>query len=214
MDGTARNSNCQSTFIEGFDDYWENTTLWRARNIDENGRALGYAETGYDYPNQRINIVRRHWLIIHFPINLKEEAEGCDFFFGAAALPGKANYYRNGPIALEDTTDQYGGYDVCNGKAGETLKWLEVPMQGTVHLLVRAATMLSGRRLHFVIDDVKHPAVTLPKTGGGQIWTTVDMGTYMFADNSYHTVSLVWDTDGVSVNWWQVQTPGKNPSND
>ena len=27
--------------MEGFDDYWENTTLWRARNLDENGKVLG-----------------------------------------------------------------------------------------------------------------------------------------------------------------------------
>ena len=60
--------------------------------------------------------------------------------------------------------------------------------------------------MHFVIDGVKYPAVAIPKTGGGQTWATVDMGAYFFAFNSYHTVSLVWDTGGVSVNWWQVRT--------
>lgn len=204
LDGTI-GSGCVSTFIEGFDDYWENTTLWRARNLDENGKPLGYAQTDYDYPNQRINLVRRH-SNNSFPLTLKEEAEGCDTFSGAVSLPGKPDYYRNGKIAIEDTTDKYGGYDVCDGQAGETLQWQEVPIEGTVHLLVRAATVLKGRKMHFVIDGVKYRSVAIPNTGGGQTWTTVDMGAYTFAFNSYHTVSLVCDTNDTSVNWWQVQT--------
>ena len=48
--------------------------------------------------------------------------------------------------------------------------------------------------------------MTVPKTGGGQNWTTVDMGLFKFPYDSTHAVSLVWDTAGVSVNWWQVQT--------
>ena len=136
----------------------------------------------------------------------KEEAEGCDDFSGAASLPGKPNFFRNGPIAIEDTIDTYGGYDVCNGRVGETLRWQEVPIQGKVHLLVRVATPAAKGRLHFVIDGAVHPSVRLPKTGGPQRWATVDIGAYRFAPHSYHTVSLVWDTPGVSVNWWQVQT--------
>ena len=205
LTGTAGNEKCISTFIEGFDDYWENTTLWRARNLDENGKPLSYAQTFYDYPNQRINQVRR-FSSHPFPVDLKEEAEGCDDFSGAAPIPGKPNFYRNGPIAIEDTTDTYGGYDVCNGRVGETLRWQEVPIQGKVHLLVRVATPAAKGRLHFVIDGAVHPSISLPKTGGHQLWATVDMGAYRLAPHSYHTVSLVWDTPGVSVNWWQVQT--------
>lgn len=205
LSGTVGDGKCVTTFIEGFDDYWENTTLWRARNLDENGNPLGYAQTYNDYPNQRINLVRRHSNNA-FPVNLLEEAEGCDLFSGAAVLPGRRNFYRNGSIAIEDTTDTHGGYDVCDGQAGESLRWQEVPIEGTVHLLVRAATAAAGRKMHFVIDGVTYPAVKIPKTGGEQIWTTVDMGTYSFGHNTYHTLSLVWDTSGINVNWWRVQT--------
>jgi hypothetical protein len=201
--GTIGNPQCLSTFLEGFDDYWENATLWRARNLDTSGKPLGYAETGYDYPNQRINLVRRY-SNNPFPKDLKEEAESCDSFSGAVPNPNQPNFYRNGSIAIEDTTDVYGGYDVCRTQAGEKLTWQEVPLEGTVHLLVRAASA-SGGRLHFVIDGVRHPAVRVSKTGGGQIWATIDLGAYTFAPRTYHTISLVWDTPGVSVNWWQVQ---------
>ncbi len=201
---TAGNPQCVSTFVEGFDDYWENATCWRARNLDEDGHSLGYAQTGYDYPNQRINILRRHSRR-PFPADLKEEAENCDSFAGAAAFPGRPNLYRNGSIAVEDTTDKYGGWDVCRTQAGETLTWQEVPLEGTVHLVVRAATTAAGGKLHFVIDGKPRPAVSIPSTGGRQSWRTVDMGAYVFTHGSYHTVSLVWDTPGVSLNWWQVQ---------
>jgi len=204
LDGTV-GAGSAATFIEGFDDYWENTTLWRARNLDQDGRALGYAQTYYDYPNQRINLVRRHSNNA-FPVNLKEEAEGCDSFSGALALPGRPDFYRNGPIAIEDTTYRYGGYDVCHGQAGETLQWQEVPLEGTLHLLVRVATASTGGKMHFVIDGVKHRPVNVPKTGGAQTWATVDAGAYTFACDSYHTVALVSDTPGISVNWWQTRT--------
>ena len=205
LNATIGNGACVSTFIEGFDDYWENTTLWRARDLAPDGAALGYAQTYYDYPNQRINLVRRHSNNA-FPLDLKEEAEGCDSFSGAVPLPGKPNYYRNGNIAIEDTADLDGGYDVCLGQAGETLRWREVPIEGKVRLQVRAASVTSGGKMHFVIDGISHPAVSIPKTGGRQTWATVDMGIYSFAYNSTHDVSLVWNTGGVSVNWWQVKT--------
>lgn len=198
-------SGCTSTFIEGCDDYWENTTFWRARNLDPSGSPLGYAQTYYDYPNQRINLVRRY-SNNPFPMFFQAEAEGCDSFSGATPLPHKTNNYRNGSIAIEDTTDKYGGYDVCNGQAGEALRWQEVPMEGTVRLLVRVAAGSAGRRLHFVIDGLARSSVKIPNTGGNQSWATVDMGKYIFAYHSYHSVSLVWDTPGVSVNWWQMQT--------
>ncbi len=195
---------CTLTFIEGFDDYWENATLWRTRNTDERGQPLGYAQTGYDYPNQRINLVRRY-SNDPFPVTLREEADGCDSFSGAAASGGPRRY-RNGPIATEDTSDTGGGDDVCDAQAGETLQWRDVPLEGTAHLKVRAATASKGRRMHFVIDGVRYPSVNIPNTGGGRTWATVDMGVYHFPHDSDHDVSLVWDTGDVNIHWWQVQT--------
>ncbi len=208
--GTTGNSQCVCTFVEGFDDYRENTTLRRARNIGPDGSALGYAQTGYDYPNQCLNLLRRYSRN-PFPPNLKEEAEGCDTFAGARLARGKPNGYRNRLIAIEDTADIGGGYDVCDSQAGETLGWREVPIEGTVHLLVRLATVTSGGKLHFVVDGKAHAPVAVPKTGGGQQWATVDAGAFAFAHQSYHAVSLVCDTPGISLNWWQVRTlPGPN----
>lgn len=202
---TAGTGKCAATFIEGFDDYWENTTLWRARNLTPQGQPLGYAQTRYDYPNQRINIVRR-FSNNPFPINLKEDAAGCDTFSGGVPLPGKPNFYRNGSIAIEDCKDAQSGYDVCDTQPGETLTWREVPIQGTVHLQVRVATTQPHRRLHVVLDGKPALAVTLPMTSGKPQWQAVDLGQFTFPYRSTHTVTLVCDTGGVNIAWWRVRT--------
>ena len=201
--GTVGSGRCASTFVEGFDDYWENATVWRARNLDEGGRPLGYAETGYDYPNQRINIVRRYSRN-PFPALLKEEAESCDTFSGAAADPSKPNFYRNGPVAIEDATDTGGGWDVCRAQAGETLTWQDVPLEGMpgIFKLARHRRQAAGCTLSWMAG--RTPPFVSPKLPGrhGQQWISAHTRSPY---GSTHTVSLVWDTPGVRVNWWQAK---------
>lgn len=55
--------------------------------------------------------------------------------------------------------------------------------------------------MHCVVDGTARPAVPVPKTGGGQAWTTVSLGVYTVPRSSTHAVSLVWDTPGISVNY-------------
>ena len=109
-----------------------------------------------------------------------------------------------------------GGYDVCQGQAGETLTWREVPMEGTVQLQVRVATVAADDRMHFVIDGVAHAPFALPETRGGQKWATVEAGEWTLAPRSEHTVVLVMDTGGISINWWGARKllPQKSPTAD
>jgi hypothetical protein len=192
------------TLVEGFSDWEEDASCFRVRNLDANGDVLSYASTYYDYPNQRLNLLRQGGS--HpFPVELKFEAEACDYFGGAAGGNGKTNYYRNGNIAIEPATDTGGGYDVGWIQPGEWLEWEQVPIQGSlVHLQVRIASPNSSSQLHFVIDGTNYPALTLLNTGGYQTWATVDSGTtYQFAKNSTHTVRLVCDTGGFNLNYWK-----------
>jgi hypothetical protein len=198
-------ANALLTLCEGFTDYEEDAAMWRARNIDSAGGALGYAQTGYDYPNQRINILRKHsnW---PFPPQLKFEAEGCDSYGGAAGGNGKVNYYRNGNIAIELTSDIGGGHDVGWLQTNQWLEWLEVPMQGgQVWLQARVATPNNNCQMHFVIDGTNHPAINIPNTGGFQSWATVECGPFTFAKNGRHTVRVVSDTGGFNLNHWQYR---------
>jgi len=191
------------TLMEGFTDYEETASLIRVRNLDASGNALAYSSTLYDYPNQRLDIIRQHSQN-PFLGNLKFEAEGADYFGGAAGGNGKTNFYRNGNIAIETTSDTGGGFDVGWMQTGEWLEWENVPLNAHPHFLVRIATPNSGRMAHLVIDGVAEASQTLPNTGGWQTWATYDFGAYGTYTNSYHTVRIVFDNGGVNFNWWQL----------
>jgi Domain of unknown function (DUF5010)/DUF5010 C-terminal domain/Concanavalin A-like lectin/glucanases superfamily len=194
------------TLVEGFTDWEEDAACFRVRNLDASGNVLYYTNTYYDYPSQRLNILRRNGNS-PFPVNLKLEAEACDYFGGGSPRSGNANYYRNGNINIESTTDTGGGWDVTAINAGQWMEWEEVPIQGgSVHLRVRIASPTGGGSLHFVINNVAYPSMTVPLTGGAQAWTTIDSGTtYQFPKGSTNVVRLVCDTGGFSVNYVQIR---------
>jgi hypothetical protein len=200
------------TLCEGFTDCEEDAAMWRARNIDTSGNALYYTNTLYDYPNQRIGILRQYSRN-PFPSTLLFEAEGCDYFGGANGGNGKVNFYRNGNIAIEPTGDTGGGYDVGWMQNGEWFEWENVPLNGTPLFILRVASPNSNCLAHFVIDGVTQPSQTLPNTGGWQTYTNVTFGPYGAYFNSYHTVRIVFDNGGVNFNWWETQaTPPGAPS--
>lgn len=110
------------TLLEGFTDFSESAALFRMRNLDSSGNALSYSDTLYDYPNQRLDIFRKH---SQHPFlgNLLFEAEGADYYGYAAGGDGKTNFYRNGNIAIESTSATGGGFDVGWMQSGEWLEW-------------------------------------------------------------------------------------------
>lgn len=196
-------ANALLTLCEGFTDYEEDAAMWRARDLDTNWDVLSYDQTLYDYPNERLNALRQH-SNRPFPSELKFEAEGCDYFGGAAGGNGRTNYYRNGNIAIEPTSDIGGGFDVGWIQPGEWLEWEDVPIQGSqVHLQVRIASPNNNAQYHFVIDGTNYPEMNVPETGGYQVWATSDAGPYQFSKGGTHTVTLVCDTGGFNINYWQ-----------
>ena len=190
------------TLVEGFTDWEEDAALFRVRNLDMDGNALTYNQCYYDYPNQRLNILRQYGNFPN-PCELKMEAEACDYFGGANAGNGQTNYYRNGNIAIETTGDTAGGYDVG---------WIQTEVRAAVvqyeaeaiHLQVRVASPNDNCKIHFVVDGTNYPSLTIPNTGSWQVYTNIESGTtYTFAKNSTHTVQLVCETGGFNINYWQ-----------
>jgi Domain of unknown function (DUF5010)/DUF5010 C-terminal domain/F5/8 type C domain len=191
------------TLMEGFSDYEEDAAIYRVRNLDASGNPLTYSQTNYDFPNQRLGIIRKHSR--HpFPSTLKFEAEGCDFYAGATGGNGQTNFYRNGNIAIETTSDVGGGFDVGWMQPGESFTWDSVSLNGTPHFQIRIATPSTNCTAHVVIDGVAKPSQTLPSTGGYQTWTTYDFGSYGSFSASYHTIQFVFDNGGENFNWWQI----------
>lgn len=194
-------AGAQLTLCEGFTDYEEDAALFRVRNIDDNGKTLTYAQTGYDYPNQRLGILRKHSRN-PFPTTLRLEAEGCDYFGGAAGGKGKKNFYRNGNIAINPTTDPEGGaFEVSSVQKNEWLEWRRLPFNNHMSIQVRLANPLSNMQAHLIIDGVDKPAKKLPNTGAANKWTLFDFGDLGAFSKSYHNVRIVFNTGGVQVNW-------------
>ena len=199
------------TLCEGFADWDETAALLRVRNLDANGNVLTYNQTFYDYPNERLDLLRKYSRN-PFPGNLLFEAEGCDYYGGAGGGNGKTNYFRNGNIAIQTTSDTGGGWNVGWIKSGEWLESTNVPFTTSGNmspdLLLRVASTVSTNKVHFVIDGVTEASKTLPNTGGFQTWTTFDTGAYS-ATGSYHDVRIVFENanNNVNFNWWETSAP-------
>lgn len=187
------NAGATTTLVEGFTDWGENASLWRA--------APGtYAERQYDYPNQRLNILRRYSKN-PFPTDLRIQAEGADSYSDTTAGNQWA-LYRDGDLDVERSGDTDGSWNVGLIAGGEWLQWQEVPLQGTVTLKVRTAVPHDGSMLRFVIDGVAGPTITLPNTGDWQSYQTVNAGTFTFSAGSYHTVRLEMLGGSLNLNYW------------
>jgi hypothetical protein len=199
------------TLCEGFTDYEEDAAMFRVRNINASGVALPYSSNLYDYPNQRIGILRQYSRN-PFPSTLLFEAEACDWFGGAAGGNGLTNYYRNGNIAIQTTTDANGGYNVGWIQSGEWLEWTNVPLNGTPTFVLRVATPNSGCTAHLVIDGVAKASVTLPNTGGWQTYANVSFGPYGSYTQTYHDIRIVFDNGGENFNWWETSTSVTAPT--
>ncbi len=200
----TRGNGALLTLVEGFTDWEESAALFRANNLDSDGSPLSYSQTYYDYPGQRLGLLRKYGNHA-FPSELKLEAEACDHFGGANGGNGQNNFYRNGNIAIETTGDGGGGYNVGWINPGEWLEWEQVPIQGSkVHLRARVASPNNNSTIHFFVDGTNYPMLTVPNTSDWQVYADIESGaTYAFAKGSTHTVRLICDTGGFNINYWQ-----------
>lgn len=164
------------TMIEGFTDMYENAALYRSTD-----------PLYYDYPNQRLNIMRRYSKD-PYPAELKVEAEGCDFYEDKSA-GNSGTFYRTGNLDIAQCDDQYYGWCVVNTEAGEWMEWKELPFRAketTLKLRYRSANAATVR---FTIDETTTLAET-PLHATGSEWKTIDAGKITFPANSLHTVRL------------------------
>jgi len=186
--GNTANAGALITLVEGFTDWPENTSVWRSRDT-----------TYYDYPNQRINILRRYTNKAYG--NLKVEAEGCDYYNDLSA-GNSGNTYRDGNIDVVKTGDANGGWHVTNTQAGEWLEWRELPLLAATRFQVRYSSNQAGS-LRFIVDGVNQPVINLPVTGNGS-YATADAGVISFAGNSLHTVRLQIVSGNPAINYFNI----------
>jgi hypothetical protein len=189
LDNTVK-AGARTTLIEGFTNAAETASVWRS---NDQGKYVFY-----QYPNQRLNIVRSY-TSNPFPDTLKVEAEACDFHFDLTPGNSGGAYLYMGDLDVVKCSDTYEGWNVTNTQANEWMEWREMPLLKESRFELRyKSTAPSSVKISIDHNDL--PATSLPSTQG--IWTTIDIGTNALSSNGLHTVRLTIDSGSPDINYF------------
>jgi len=190
------NGGCKTTFIEGFTDFAENAALHRSEG--------GYAATYYDYPNQRINIVRK-FTGKDFVRDLKLEAEACDSYYDKSS-GNSGKLYRNGNLDIVRTNDVNGGWNVTNTQAGEWLEWKEIPLSKATFFSIRYRSTAAAT-INFSVDGTSLGNKVIASTNGN--WATIEnVASYSNSTNGYHSLKVNIVAGTPEINFFTVKVSG------
>jgi Domain of unknown function (DUF5010)/DUF5010 C-terminal domain/Bacterial Ig-like domain (group 2)/Carbohydrate binding module (family 35)/Secretion system C-terminal sorting domain len=194
LDNTVK-AGANLTLVEGFTDAAEGAALWRS---NEEGNKLYY-----DYPNQRLNILRSYTKN-PYPFSLKMEVEACDFNndltagnSGNSFSFSSATFNRN--LDILKCSDTGGGWFVTNTQANEWMEWRELPLVPENKFEIRYKSTAAAS-IFISIDGVAQPTVTLPATNSA--WTTIDAGNFINGKNSARTVRLTIASGSPDINYF------------
>ncbi len=189
LDNTV-GAGARTTLIEGFTNAAETAALWRSTD-------MGHFKY-YDYPNQRLNNVRRY-SSNPFPETLRVEAEACDFYHDVTPGNSAGAYRHMTDLDIKKSTDIYGGWYVTDTEPTEWMEWLDLPLLADTRFDLRyKSTAASSVKIS--IDGEDLPAADLPSTDG--IWTTIDIGTVTLPENGYHTIRLTIVSGSPDINYF------------
>lgn len=183
-------AGANTTLVEGFTDAAEGAALWRSSDEGQ----FKY----YDYPNQRLNILRSYSKN-PYPITLKMEAEACDFNSDLTLGNSGNSYLDRGDLDVLKCSDAQGGWFVTNTQANEWMEWRELPLVPENKFEIRYKSTADAS-IFISIDGVAQPTVTLPATNS--TWTTIDAGNFVNGKNSAHTVRLTIASGAPDINYF------------
>jgi hypothetical protein len=179
----------QIILVEGFTDVYENAALWRS--VDTRF---------YDYPNQRLNIMRRYgnnpW-----PKELKVEAEACDYY-NDNTPENSGGAFRKGGLDVEKCGDALAGWNVTDAEGGEWLQWKELPLRAGRTTFSLRYSSTAAAEVSFKVGATVCPAVKLPSTGGE--WKTLDAGSVTLDKQGLHDVTLNVVSGEAEINYFRI----------
>lgn len=177
LDNTVK-AGAALTLVEGFTDAAEFAALWRST---DNGQYHFY-----DYPSQRLNILRAYSKN-PYPAILKMEAEAADDFHDLTVGNSGGTYLQNGDLDIAKCTDLRGGWHVINTQAGEWLQWRNIPLLANTKFQLRyKSTNIAS--ISIDVDATTIATTTLPSTNG--LWSTIEVGNFSNVENCIRNVRL------------------------
>ena len=166
------------TLVEGFTDAAEHAALWRST---DDGK-YSY----YDYPSQRLNILRSYSQN-PYPVLYKLEAEACDDYMDLTTGNIGGTYLQMGDLDVAKCSDLRSGWHVTATQAGEWLQWRDIPLLANTKFQLRyKSTAVSSVSVE--VGGSVIATTSLPSTNG--LWVTKDVGTYSWPANIVRTVKL------------------------
>lgn len=178
LDNTVKDG-AALTLVEGFTDAAEFAALWRST---DNGQYRFY-----DYPSQRLNILRAYSKT-PYPSILKMEAEAADDFHDLTFGNSGGTYLQNGDLDIAKCTDLRGGWHVINTQAGEWLQWRNIPLLANTKFQLRYKSTNTASISIDVDATTIATTTTLPSTNG--LWSTIEVGNFSNVDNCIRNVRL------------------------
>ncbi|WP_195655608.1 DUF5010 domain-containing protein [Bacteroides sp. 1001136B_160425_E2] len=177
-------------FLEGFTDLLENAAYWRSTDT-----------RFYDYPNQRLNILRQY-SHYPFPYVQKLEAEACDFYFNNKVYPNEMKYITlTGKVKRCKDANYGGGWYVSGLRVNDHLQWKEIPFrEGKTIVKVRYAYAVSEITLEVTVGDIKRKVV-LPISRKDGEWATAEAGEFTFSEKGYRDVTIKVLNGAVDLNY-------------
>jgi Domain of unknown function (DUF5010)/DUF5010 C-terminal domain/F5/8 type C domain len=185
MDGmnAAVNSNARFSVIEGYTD------------VSESCAPIRSLSTNWDYPNQYLDILRSYMDLR--TTTLKLEAEGCDEYANAAGNPGGV-YRRTGTLGIRALPGS--GWAVTATAAGEWIEFDAIQFSAGNYKFPVCYSSTVSHTLRLYIDGVALPDVTVPSSGGTNLFDTAYLGTNAMPHGT-HTLRLFFVDGGVDVDW-------------
>lgn len=187
------------TLVEGFTDAAEFAALWRSTDDGQ----YKY----YEYPNQRLNILRSYSRN-PYPVSYKIEAEACDDYLDLTTGNSGGMYLEMGNLDIAKCSDLRSGWNVTGTQAGEWLQWRDLPLLTSTKFQLRYKSTAQSS-ISFTVDETALTTIPLPSTNG--VWTTIDAGTYTTSSNSLHTVRLNIVSGSPDINYFTRINVVANP---
>lgn len=180
--------------LEGFTDVLENAAYWRSTD-----------KVYYDYPNQRLNILRK-WSSNPYPKEFKVEVESCDYFEDKTS-GNSGGQYRKGDLDIKKCNDIHEGWCVTATQPGEWLKWVELPFSaGKSTIKLRYAAQTTAQ-IRLDINKEEGETVELAATGGS--WKDVDIAIRNFEKKGWHEVVLNIISGDMDLNYFTIVSEQK-----
>lgn len=188
-------------FLEGFTDLAENAAWWRSSD-----------KIYYDYPNQRINQLRKY-SNNPFPTNQKIEAETSDYCYEGTVSGNKIgtllmesemnNAPEQGIVKYCNDTKYSGGWHTNLTSAGlNTLRWKELPFRKGESVIRFRYSSNGAASVRCQIGDTMTQSVSLPATGG--TWEEAQVAVYTRDARGYADFNLIVTEGAISLNYAEI----------